>query len=139
MTLKKLLLFFDDQENPQSFSMDTGFYARNYSFLLKLPLPGFYFIFLLAVLGMALSSGRNKKILLLYLFIAAYVISIIVFFVVGRFRVGITPVLIIFAAYGISRTYELITGGAFKKLISSCSYSYSGYYCKLYFYSCLFI
>lgn len=117
LTLKKIFLFFGDQENPQSFMMDTGFYARNYSFLLKLPLPGFYFVFLLAAAGMILSSGRNKKIILMYLFIAAYTISVIIFFVVGRFRVGIAPVLIIFAAYGIARIYELIKTHTYNKLI----------------------
>jgi 4-amino-4-deoxy-L-arabinose transferase-like glycosyltransferase len=117
LTLKKFFLFFDDAENPQSSIMDISFYAENYSFLLKLPLPGFYFIFLFALAGLVLSFNKNEKHRITYLLIAAYTVSIIIFFVVGRFRVGITPVLIVFAGYGIVEIYELIKQYNFKKLI----------------------
>ena len=115
--VKKFFLFLDEQENPQSFSMDSDFYAQNYSFLLKLPFPGFYFVFLFSIAGIILSYNKGRETRLLLLFLLFYILSIIIFFVVGRFRLGIMPLLIIFASYGIVSVFDLIKNKDFKKLL----------------------
>lgn len=117
LTIKKILLFFDGSENPQSTIMDLKFFAANYSNLLRLPLPGFDFIIMLALAGFILTWKERKKISLLYIFLFLYVVSVIVFFVVGRFRVAIAPLIIVFAGAAIIYGYNLIKSGNLKPII----------------------
>ncbi len=117
LTIKKILLFFDGSENPQSTIMDLKFFAANYSGLLRLPLPGFDFIIMLALAGFILTWKERKKFSLLYIFIFLYVISVIIFFVVGRFRVAIAPLFIVFAGAAIIHGYSLIKSGNLKPII----------------------
>ncbi|MEK7851385.1 MAG: tetratricopeptide repeat protein, partial [Deltaproteobacteria bacterium] len=58
----------------------------------------FLFIASLGLLGMVLSIRRWKGLSLLYIFIISYSISIIIFFVISRYRLPMTPILSIFAA-----------------------------------------
>jgi 4-amino-4-deoxy-L-arabinose transferase-like glycosyltransferase/Flp pilus assembly protein TadD len=62
----------------------------------------------LALIGAGLSVRRWRKFILLYIFISAYAISVIVFFVCARYRQPLIPVLILFAAYAIYEFYRHI-------------------------------
>ncbi|MBU2471857.1 MAG: glycosyltransferase family 39 protein, partial [Bacteroidetes bacterium] len=117
LTLKKFFLFFDNKENPQSAIMDINFFAKHYSTLFKLPLPGFYFVFLLSLAGIILSFNKTKYFTIIYYFILSYVLSTVIFFVMGRFRVALAPVLIVFAGYGAIKIYEIIRSKEMNKLI----------------------
>ncbi|GAB4291579.1 MAG: tetratricopeptide repeat protein [Ignavibacteriaceae bacterium] len=118
LTLKKFFLFFDDSENPQSSIMNPEFFSENYSNLLKLPLPGFYFIIILAIPGIVFSWRDKKKYGIIYLFLLSYILSVVIFFVIGRFRVAVTPVLIIFAGYAAEQFYKLYTSKDYRKLFA---------------------
>ncbi len=63
------------------------------------PLPGFWLVAPLAILGAFLLWRRRSELVMLYLFVALYSIGVIVFFVNARFRLPIIPVLCIFSAY----------------------------------------
>ena len=66
-----------------------------------LPLPGFWLVAPLAILGAVLLWRRRSELVLFYLFVALYSIGVIAFFVNARFRLPIVPVLCMFAAYGV--------------------------------------
>ncbi len=62
----------------------------------------------LAVIGLVLSLGRWRTFLLVYLLMAAYVTSLLLFFVCARFRQPLIPILILFAVYGVTRLVDLL-------------------------------
>ena len=64
------------------------------------PLPGFWLVAPLAILGGVLLWRRRSELSMFYLFVALYSIGVIAFFVNARFRLPIVPVLAMFASYG---------------------------------------
>ena len=119
LTFKKLLFFFDDDENPQTSQINIDFFREKYSSILKIPLPNFIAVFLFAIAGIYFSVKKLKdnKHTLLYLIILSYVLGTIVFFVSGRFRIAITPLFIAFAGFGIVTLIEMIKEKNFKELV----------------------
>ena len=99
LSFKKLLFFFDDDENPQTSQINIDFFREKNSSILKIPLPNFIIVFLFALTGIiySIKKIRNTKLTLMYVFILFYVLGAIMFFVTGRFRIAITPLLISFA------------------------------------------
>jgi 4-amino-4-deoxy-L-arabinose transferase-like glycosyltransferase/TolA-binding protein len=65
------------------------------------PLPGFWLIAPLAILGGILQWRRRRKLSALYLFVLLYMAGVVAFFVNARFRLPVMPVLIVFAAYAV--------------------------------------
>lgn len=117
LTLKKFFLFFDSSENPQSTVMDIAYARENFSNTLKLPLIDFYLLFIAAFIGVFLSFRKSAKHRLLLWLAAAFTFSIIIFFVNGRFRLGVTPILILLAAEGIVEITSLVKKNELKKMI----------------------
>jgi 4-amino-4-deoxy-L-arabinose transferase-like glycosyltransferase len=72
----------------------------------KVPLPGFWFVGPLALLGGFLLWPRRRELSLLYLFVASYSLAIVAFFVNDRFRVPVVPVLAVFAGYSIVHLWK---------------------------------
>ena len=95
---KKLYLFWAGIE--RSNDKYIQFFWERYG-LGKYPLPGFWLVGPFALLGGALLLRRWKEHSLLYLFALSYMLGVVVFFVNGRFRLPVAPVLIIFASYAI--------------------------------------
>ncbi len=117
LTGRKFLFFFDNNEIPQSAVMDPSFFAENYSTVLKLPLPGFFIVFIVSIFGIVLTRERRKEYTIIYLFTAAYVAATIMFFIIGRFRVAISPVFIVFAGIALIEGYRVIKAKNLKKLL----------------------
>ena len=119
LTLKKLLFFFDNDENPQTSQINIDFFRDKSSSILKIPLPNFIIVFLFALAGIIYSIRKlkNNKLSLMYIFIVFYVLGTIIFFVTGRFRIAITPLLISFAGYGILNIVEIIRQKTFRELL----------------------
>jgi tetratricopeptide (TPR) repeat protein len=119
LTFKKLLFFFDDDENPQTSQINIDFFRNTYSSVLKIPLPNFIVVFLFAIAGIiySLKKLKDKKITLMYFLMLAYVLGTIIFFVSGRFRIAITPLFISFAGFGIVNLMEIIKQKDFKELL----------------------
>lgn len=113
---KKILLFFDDDENPQSSITDINFFKENYSNLLKIPLPGFLLVLLLAIIGLYFSIRDKRPVQVLTLLLLSIILSTAIFFVIGRFRLAAAPILIIFAGYGISGSVEIVKTKRFLEL-----------------------
>ncbi|MCI0452436.1 MAG: glycosyltransferase family 39 protein, partial [Candidatus Latescibacteria bacterium] len=64
------------------------------------PLPGFWLVAPIAVLGGVLLWRRRSELVMFYSFVILYSLGVIAFFVNARFRLPIIPVLCLFAAYG---------------------------------------
>jgi 4-amino-4-deoxy-L-arabinose transferase-like glycosyltransferase len=114
--INKIFLFFGANENPQSTVFDDKFYEDNYSKLLQLPLVKFSFISYLALLGLILSLREKEKKNLVYFFLLSYTLASIIFFVNGRYRLALTPLLIVIAASAIFKIYNYIKENSIKRL-----------------------
>lgn len=80
-----------------------------YSFVLALVSYVWHFGVLLplAVLGMFLAAGDRERLWPLYAMVGAYAASVVLFFVVARYRLPLVPLLVIFAAFAVVRLLSL--------------------------------
>lgn len=95
MLARKTYLFWSNYEIPQ---VEHFGYFRRFSPAIAGPVLTFGIVGPLGLVGMILSRKRASRFLLLYLYIAAFSISVIAFFVLDRYRLPIVPPLLIFAA-----------------------------------------
>lgn len=65
------------------------------------PLPGFWLIAPLAILGGFLLWRRRVELAMFYLFVIVYSLGVIIFFVNARFRLPVVPVLCLFSSYSV--------------------------------------
>lgn len=65
----------------------------------RFPLPGFWLVGPLGIAGGVLLLRRRRELSLLYLFVLSYMVGVVMFFMNARFRLPVTPVLMIFSAY----------------------------------------
>lgn len=97
LTLKKIVLFWQAFEIPNN--EDFYFFSR-YSFLFRSPLLlTFGALAPLGIAGIFLSALRRRLSLPLVGFVVFYSLSVALFFVCGRFRAPVTPVLCVPAAF----------------------------------------
>lgn len=92
---QKLRLLFNNGEFSDNYQYA---YYRRFSHIVNYSPVNFLLIASLGFLGMVLSIRNWKRLSLLYIFIMSYSLSIIIFFVISRYRLPMTPVLTIFAA-----------------------------------------
>ena len=128
LTGRKSLLFFSNYEVPNDYYPET---ARAASLPLKLAFINFGLVLALGLLGMVLAWPKLGQTLPAYLFVAAYLISALLFYVLSRLRAPVIPFLLMFAGFGLSeivdslkqrRTVRAITGIA----IAAAVYAVSG-------------
>jgi len=103
---KKLLLFFHYKEIGQ-----LGYnyvFVREYAIPILSFAPAFLVVGPLGILGVVCSLKRRKTLLLLYGFLAAEILSVVLFFVTDRFRLSSIPFLMIFAGYGLVELYGVL-------------------------------
>jgi len=104
LEIKKSVLFFNSFEFPRNF--DNAFFAQ-YSFVTRLPFAKLNFVMPLAlsIVGISFFNRtlcRSSEAKLILTIIFCYAFSIIIFFIAGRYRMPIIPLLIILCAYYIS-------------------------------------
>jgi tetratricopeptide (TPR) repeat protein len=108
LLVRKFYLFWHGNEPLRNLD---PYYARNDSLLLRILLwkHGLAFPFglvaPLALLGIVAfwhsPSGRTSQGYLLLLFLLAYLLSVVLFFVTSRYRLPAVPLLLLFAGYGV--------------------------------------
>lgn len=118
LTAKKTFLILGDSENPETSSTDYDFYRETYSNILKLPLISFYFLVLFSLAGLVFSWRDNRKISLLYWFTLTALFLLSVFYVSGRTRMLLSPMLIVFSSYGLYCIFQSIKSSNYRVLIS---------------------
>ena len=102
---KKFLLFWSSFEVPLNF--DYHFYSR-FSWYLRIPFFNLIFIMPFAIVGLLMNLHHVKKYGLLYSIIGLGCLSIILFFVSGRYRIPLMPFLILLAASGMVSVWNII-------------------------------
>ncbi len=103
LQVRKLFLFWSPQEIPDNRNFH---FFRRFSTLLRSPLVDFAVLGPLALLGIVLGLRTWRRSLLLYLQVFLSMISVILFFVLARYRLTAVPFLILFAAFALSWTLE---------------------------------
>lgn len=124
---KKTLYFWGPTEISNN---KVDHYERVHSRVLKF-LPGFPVAFALFVTGLLIlyvetrarrkskgavsTHARNEMVVLLLAFVAAYFVSHLPFFIAGRYRVPLLPVLLLFGAYGIESVRAMVAARRFSR------------------------
>lgn len=110
LLLRKLLLFFHPAEIDQ-LGLSLRFYTTQFGAIVGIPAVSFSLILVLAAagIGLALREGRGDWPLLLFLLV--FVLSTAVFFVSGRLRLPIMPLLILYAAHAVVSMTAVIRAG----------------------------
>ncbi|MBD3348658.1 MAG: tetratricopeptide repeat protein, partial [Candidatus Eisenbacteria bacterium] len=95
---RKLLLFWNAYEIPNHYDIN---FFRTFSNVLRLNPFVFAWMVPVGIMGIYVSRRRWRDLMLLYLFLGTYMISLLPFFVTARYRLPAVPVVLIFAAHGI--------------------------------------
>jgi tetratricopeptide (TPR) repeat protein len=112
---KKFLLFWGKDEDPQTSIMNPDFFAEHYSVVLQLPLFGFFFVSLLSIVGIFFSVKFKNNNPFFILLLGGFLLGNMLFFMNGRFRLAITPLLMIYAAFALVKGFELIEARKWKE------------------------
>ena len=98
LLFRKLMLFINGFEWPQieSYALSKARYG-----IFQVLFINFWSLSALGIIGMIYSLRRWRQTFLLHWFIIAYSASTILFFVTGRYRIQIVPILCLFAAYAV--------------------------------------
>lgn len=105
VTLKRTAMLLNAHEIPDD--LDPAFLAR-WSWVLRLPLFTFgLFTLPLAAAGIYLAWAERAKFAVAYVMLGAYAASILLFFVFARYRLPAVPILLLFAAYAVTRGLQL--------------------------------
>jgi tetratricopeptide (TPR) repeat protein len=113
LLLRKSIMFWVGYEIPNNINY---YLARQFSGILRLPLLPFWFIAPLSLVGIGVSLKQWSRQALLLLFIFFYTLSVILFFVLSRFRLPLVPFLLIFAGYFIVWFFEKLKARDLKKI-----------------------
>ena len=89
-----------DGDEEGSFGDDFHDYRRA-SWVLRLPLPSFAAVGPLGLLGLCLTFVGRQRARILPLFVASYLVSLLPFFVTGRYRLPLVPPMLVLAAFAL--------------------------------------
>jgi 4-amino-4-deoxy-L-arabinose transferase-like glycosyltransferase len=113
---KKFFMFWNAYEFPDIWDYQ---FFREYMPILRMPLVGMLLILPFAAAGLYLSWSRRGKLSLLLIFIAAYLISLMAFFISSRYRLGVVPFLGILAGYAATELWRIAREDRKKLAISA--------------------
>ena len=102
---RKLLFFLSNYEVPNDYYPET---AQAASVPLKLAFISFGLVLALGLAGMFFAWPRRRQAVPAYLFVAAYLLSALVFYVLSRLRAPVIPFLLMFAGYGLSELADAL-------------------------------
>ena len=112
--VRKALLVINRYEVSDNLNID--FFAEYYSTLLDLPLPGLWLAAPFGFAGLIVALWRRKGGLLT-LFAVVYTGTLLVFYVLGRYRIPLAPALFILSSYWIVSTHDLFAKEGIKKTV----------------------
>lgn len=104
----KAALFLGGREYPDNYDFN---FVRSLTYVLKTAFAGYGLVMVFALFGIFLSRSRAPAFGLMYVYAAAFALSVIVFYINARYRFPIAPVLIVFAAYAIAEGWKKILAG----------------------------
>jgi len=100
---RKFLLFFSNFEVPNDYYPET---ARAASLPLRLAFVNYGLALALALVGMVMAWPKRGQALPAYAFVAAYLVSALLFYVLSRLRAPVLPFLLMFAGFGLSELVD---------------------------------
>ncbi len=112
---RKFLLYWNAHEvwNNRTITID-----REFSWVLRAPLPTFGLVAPLALLGMGLAARRTRDLFPLYAMIAVSLATALAFFVLSRYRMPVVPLLVIFAGFALVRIVEFARARRVRPLLA---------------------
>jgi tetratricopeptide (TPR) repeat protein len=102
---RKCLLFLSNYEVPNNYYPET---VRAVSLPFKLAFVNFGLVLALGLLGMVWAWPKRRQALPSYLFVAAYLVSALLSYVLSRLRAPVIPFLLMFAGFGVSELVESV-------------------------------
>lgn len=109
---KKLCYSWSAYEKPM---VSNYYFNKGYSVALRRLALGFGLVGPLALFGLAMALPMRRQLGWLYLFVGAYLLSIVLFFVSSRYRLPLVPALLGFAGFGVAVMIRTIRGRAWLK------------------------
>jgi tetratricopeptide (TPR) repeat protein len=117
-TLRKFRLFWHDFEVPDNSNIYT---VRDESPVLSLHLVSMGILFPLALLGAVTAFRANHQVRLLVGVVAVYSLGVVAFFVLGRLRIQVMPMLAVLAAAGFARASTVLRSRIQKSMVSTAA------------------
>jgi 4-amino-4-deoxy-L-arabinose transferase-like glycosyltransferase len=108
---QKAALFWWGYEVPQNMNY---YFLREFSPVLRLPLPAYWFVAPLAWLGLWWSRGRWRELLPLHLAMLSYYVVTFLFLITARYRIPIVPALMPFAAFALAGLWDRARAGGWR-------------------------
>jgi tetratricopeptide (TPR) repeat protein len=101
----KLSLMFNYREIGNSRDLEA---SRDFSRVLRLPLPGFGLVGTLGLLGLVLAARRPRRAYFAYAMVGVYVVSLVIFFVLAHYRLPVVPFIAVFAGFAAVWFYDAL-------------------------------
>ena len=114
--LRKFYYFFNSYEFPSNYNF---YIFQKYSFLLRTPFSNFAFFSSLGLMGFLFNANNFKRLRLLYAYMTGMTLSVILLYVVSRFRIPVVPYFAIFAGCFLDRVCTWCVFRKYKKIILS--------------------
>jgi tetratricopeptide (TPR) repeat protein len=111
---RKTLIFLNREEVPDN--LNYYLYRTRFSIILKLPLLNFAVLAPLGILGMLLCM-RDRKAMLLALYVFIYSATVILFFVLARYRLFVAGPLLVFAGYALVWLWKKLRAREFLSIL----------------------
>ena len=111
---RKLVLFWNHYEIPNHYHL---YYVREFAPVLRLPVATFGVVAPLGLLGIALAARRRKEARLLALFGVTFMVSVLPFFITGRYRLAVVIVLLVGTGAAVTEFLKLTRARAWKRLL----------------------
>ena len=105
LNFRKFLYFFNKYERA---SVESIPFHRGFGGIISLPLPGYWFVLSLALLGIFLSRKRWDRLILLYGGALTYLAAAVIFYVLARYRLPVVIFLIPLAGATVSTLLKML-------------------------------
>jgi len=121
---RKLLLFASNYEVPNDYYPET---ARAASLPLRLAFVNFGLALAFGLVGMVWAWPRRAQALPAYLFVAAYLFSALLFYVLSRLRAPAIPFLLMFAGFGLSELVDAVRRRRTARVVAGIAVAIAAY------------
>ena len=105
LTFRKFLYFFNGYERA---SVESIPFHREFGGIISLPLPGYWFVLSLSLLGIFLTRKRWDRLILIYGGILTYLAAAVIFYVLARYRLPVAVFIIPLAGATVSILLKMI-------------------------------
>jgi len=113
---RKTLLVFNEVEIPHT---ENFYLMRKFSPVLRVPLVGYGLLLPFAIIGLFISRKARPAWSFVSLYILSNVAGLIIFYVSGRYRLPITPFVLIFASIGLVWIWDAVKSKRFRELATA--------------------